>query len=153
MVSAKKTLAHLRFCLTMSTEFFPSVSKVEYKGPDSTDPFSFRPYNADAVILGKPMRDWLRFSVCYWHTFVGGGGQDPFGAKTLQRPWEEGIEDPMGLAKRRIDGAFELFQKLGVDYYTFHDFDVAPEMSTLEESLESVKIIGDYLEGKQKEEN
>ncbi len=97
------------------------------------------------------MKEWLRFSVCFWHTFVGGGGQDPFGAKTLQRPWEQGITDPIELAKRRIDVAFELFTKLGVEFYTFHDFDVAPEADTLEESLQNVDIITDYLVEKQKE--
>jgi xylose isomerase len=70
---------------------------------------SFRYYNPEEVILGKPMKDWLRFSVCFWHTFVGGGGSDPFGAQTLERPWEDGLEDdPIALAKRRIDVAFEL---------------------------------------------
>jgi xylose isomerase len=137
----------------MAAEFFPNVPKVTYKGPDSTDPLSFRHYNPDEVILGKPMKEWLRFSVCFWHTFVGGGGQDPFGAKTLQRPWEQGITDPIELAKRRIDVAFELFTKLGVEFYTFHDFDVAPEADTLEESLQNVDTITDYLVEKQKETN
>lgn len=105
--TAALLLLHLSSLLTM--EFFPSVSKIEYKGVESTDPLSFRYYNPEEVILGKPMKDWLRFSVCFWHTFVGGGGSDPFGAKTLERPWEDGLEDdPIALAKRRIDVAFEL---------------------------------------------
>jgi len=83
---------------------------------------------------------------------VGGGGQDPFGAKTLQRPWEEGLEDdPIALAKRRIDVAFELFTKLNVEFYCFHDFDVAPEGGTLEESLQNLDTITDYLLEKQNE--
>mmetsp|Transcript_16055 Transcript_16055/g.30560 ORF Transcript_16055/g.30560 Transcript_16055/m.30560 type:complete len:441 (+) Transcript_16055:51-1373(+) len=135
----------------MSKEFFPKVSKIEFKGPESTDPFSFRHYDPDCVIMGKPMKEWLRFSVCWWHTFVGGGGRDPFGAETLQRPWEDGILDPMELAKRRVDAAFEFFNKLGVEYYTFHDFDVAPETESLEESMKNIDIITDYLLEKQKE--
>jgi xylose isomerase len=132
--------------------FFPGISKLEYKGPESTDPLSYRYYNPDEVIMGKPMKEWLRFSVCFWHTLVGGGGQDPFGAKTLQRPWEDGLQDnPMELAKRRIDVAFELFTKLGVEFYTFHDFDVAPEGDSLEESFANLDIIADYLLEKQKE--
>lgn len=130
-------------------EFFPDVPKIEYKGEESTDPLSYRYYNAEEVILGKTMKDWLRFSVCFWHTFLGGGGQDPFGSKTLQRPWEDGIEDPIELAKRRIDVAFELFTKLGVEFYTFHDFDVAPEGDTLEQSLANIDIIANYLLEKQ----
>jgi xylose isomerase len=129
-------------------EFFPTVKKIEYKGPSSTDPLSYRHYNADEEILGKPMKEWLRFSVCFWHTFVGGGGQDPFGGKTLHREWEEDLEG-IDLAKRRVDVAFELFTKLGVDYYTFHDFDVAPEEALLEDSLSNVDALTDYLLQKQ----
>ena len=136
--------------LPTMTEFFPSVKKIEYKGPDSTDPLAYRYYNPDEVILGKPMREWLRFSVCFWHTFVGGGGQDPFGAKTLHRPWEENLSG-FDLAKRRVDVAFEFFTKLGIDYYTFHDFDIAPEGNSLEESLGNVDAITDYMLEKQGE--
>lgn len=131
-------------------EFFPSVQKIEYKGPSSTDPLSFRHYNADEVILGKPMKEWLRFSVCFWHTFVGGGGSDPFGSQTLIRDWEGDLQG-MELAKRRADVAFEFFTKLGVEYYCFHDFDVAPEGESLEESLGNIDAMADYLLEKQKE--
>ena len=135
----------------MPTDFFPDISKVEFKGPSSTDPFAFRHYDPEEVILGKPMKEWLRFSVCWWHTMVGGGGRDPFGMETLQRPWEDNISDPIELAKRRVDAAFEFFTKLGVEFYTFHDFDVAPEAESLEESLQNVDIMTDYLLQKQKE--
>lgn len=132
-------------------EFFPNIFKVEYKGPRSTDPLSFRHYNADEIILDKPMKEWLRFSVCWWHTFAGGAGRDPFGAPTLFRPWDiNDTMDPIEQAKRRIDVAFEFFTKLGVQYYTFHDFDVTPpESSTLEESLRNMDVIADYLLEKQ----
>jgi xylose isomerase len=131
------------------SEYFPNVPKIEYKGPDSTDPLSYRHYNPDEVICGKRMKEWLRFSVCFWHTFVGGGGQDPFGEKTLNRPWESGLSDPMELAKRRIDVAFEVFTKLGVPFYTFHDFDVAPEGATLAKSQENLNVVVAYLKEKQ----
>lgn len=130
------------------TEFFPDVPKIDYKGPDSPDPLSYRHYNPDEVIAGKTMKEWLRFSVCFWHTFVGGGGQDPFGEQTLKRPWEEGLAG-IELAKRRIDVAFELFAKLGVPFYTFHDFDVAPEGATWEESQQNLNTITEYLLEKQ----
>lgn len=135
---------------TMTTEHFPDVGKIEYKGTSTTDTLAFRYYNPDEIVLGKPMKEWLRFSVCFWHTFVGGGGQDPFGVPTLNRPWEENLVG-MDLAKRRIDVAFELFTKLGVEYYCFHDFDVAPEGETLEESMNNLDIITDYLLEKQTE--
>ena len=100
--------------------------------------------------MGKSMKEWLRFSVCFWHTFVGGGGSDPFGETTLLREWEENLTG-MDLAKRRIDVAFEFFTKLGVEFYTFHDFDVAPEGSSLEESRANIDAISDYLLQKQTE--
>lgn len=139
--------------LLIMTSYFPSIDKIPYKGPDSTDPFSFRHYQADEIILGKPMKEWLRFSVCFWHTFTGAGGQDPFGAKTYLRPWEEGLQggSSIELAKRRIDVAFEFFTKLGIEYYTFHDTDVSPEGATLEETQRNLDIIVDYLLQKQQE--
>jgi xylose isomerase len=133
------------------TEYFPNVDKIEYKGPSSTDPLSYRHYNPDEIILGKPMKEWLKFSVCFWHTFVGGGGQDPFGSQTLMRESWEGDLQGMALAERRVDVAFEFFTKLGVDYYCFHDFDVSPEGETLDESMANVDVITDYLLEKQKE--
>lgn len=131
-------------------EFFPTVSKIEYKGPDSKDPLSFKHYNPEEVILGKPMREWLRFSVCFWHTFVGGGGADPFGSPTYIRDWEGDLQG-MDLALRRIDVSFEFFTKLGVDYYCFHDVDVAPEGATIDESHQNLDAVTDYMLQKQNE--
>ena len=102
----------------MKEEHFPSIpSKIPYLGPESTDPLSYRYYNADEEILGKKMKDWLRFSVCYWHTFRG-RGLDPFGAPTMTRSWDD-ESNSVENALRRADAAFELFSKLGVEYYTF----------------------------------
>lgn len=129
--------------------YFPTVPKITFKGPDSTDPLSFRFYNAEEEILGRKMKDWLRFSVCYWHTFRG-KGLDPFGGPTITRPWDDesdGIEN----ALRRADAAFELFTKLGVEYYTFHDRDVAPEGKDLAESNANFDVVADYLAKKQEE--
>jgi xylose isomerase len=135
-----------------TTNFFPTIpNKIPYKGPTSDDPLSFRHYNADEVILGKPMKEWLRFSVCFWHTFVGGGGADPFGSPTYRREsWEENLSG-LDLARRRIDVAFEFFTKLGVGYYCFHDFDVSPEGQTIDESDSNLDHITDYLLQKQTE--
>jgi xylose isomerase len=146
--TASRTSAALRYRPTMP-EFFPDVPAIPYKGPSSTDPLSFRYYNPDEIILNKTMKEWLRFAVCFWHTMMG-SGQDPFGSKTLRREWEEDLSG-LELAKRRIDVAFELFVKLGVPYYTFHDFDVVPEGATIEESNRNLDIISDYLLQKQQE--
>lgn len=137
--------------------FFPEIpEKISYERSSADNPLSFRHYNADEIILGKPMKEWLRFSVCFWHTFVGGGGRDPFGDETYQRPWEKQadgklIEDPMRLAKRRIDVAFEFFTKLGVEFYTFHDTDVCPQGNSLDEFQRNLDEISDYLLQKQQE--
>lgn len=114
------------------TEYFPEVPKIEFEGPSSKNPLAFKHYNPEEVVGGRSMEDWLRFSVCYWHTFRG-TGVDPFGAPTLNRPWDDGSESVENAVKR-VDVAFEFITKLGVPYYCFHDRDVAPEGATLAES-------------------
>lgn len=128
-------------------EFFPQIPKILYKGPESTDPLSYRFYNADEDVMGRKMKDWLRFSVCYWHTFRGKGA-DPFGFPTMKRHYDD-ESDSIENAKRRAEAAFEMFDKLGVEYYTFHDRDVAPEGSTLEESNAILDEMVDHLKGLQ----
>ncbi|CAL1610528.1 unnamed protein product [Knipowitschia caucasica] len=118
--------------MSLQEEFFTGISKISYvPGAGAADVLCFKHYNAEEVLMGKRMEDWLRFSVCYWHSFCGTGA-DPFGFPTLHRSWNEG--SPMEASKKRIRAAFEFFTKLGVKYYTFHDRDMAPEGSTLEES-------------------
>ncbi|MCA9730992.1 xylose isomerase [candidate division KSB1 bacterium] len=114
------------------TEYFPEVNQIAYEGPESRNPLAFRFYNPDEIIEGRSMQEWLRFSVCYWHTFRG-TGVDPFGAPTLNRPWDDG-SDSLENALRRVDVAFEFMSKLGVPFYCFHDRDVAPERKTLKET-------------------
>lgn len=99
-------------------------------------------------MLGKSMKEWMRFSVCYWHTFRGLGA-DPFGGQTLFRPWDDG-SNSLDNALRRVDAAFEFFTKLGVDYYTFHDVDVSPLGKDLKESNDLFDKVADHLEKKQK---
>jgi xylose isomerase len=112
--------------------FFPDVQKIRYEGPTSTDPLSFRHYNADEVVEGKKMRDHFRFAVAYWHTFRG-TGSDPFGPGCAVRPWEDGT-DSVEMASKRVKVAFEFMEKLGVDFYCFHDRDVSPEGANLRET-------------------
>jgi len=112
--------------------YFPDVTKIEYEGPDSKNPLAFKHYNPEDVVDGKAMKEHLRFSVCYWHTFRG-TGVDPFGAPTMIRPWDDGT-DSLENALRRVDVAFEFMEKLGVEFYCFHDRDVAPEGTTLAET-------------------
>lgn len=112
--------------------YFSDIPAIQYEGPESKNPLAYKYYNPEEQIEGQSMKDLLRFSVCYWHTFRGQGG-DPFGAPTMVRPWEDGT-DSVEMALKRVDVAFEFIEKLGVDYYCFHDRDVAPEGATLKES-------------------
>ena len=91
---------------------FPEISKIPYEGPESKNPLAFRWYNPDEVVEGKTMRDHMRLSVVYWHTFRG-DGSDPFGAPTMYRPWEDGT-DSVENAKNRVRVAFEFIEKLNV---------------------------------------
>ena len=124
---------------------FPEVDRIAYEGPDSKNPLAFRWYDENKVVEGKTMKEHLRFSVVYWHTFRGTGA-DPFGAPTLERPWDDGTES-LENAKNRVRVAFELMEKLGAPYYAFHDRDVAPEGATLAETNrnfdEIVKVLAE----------
>ncbi len=126
---------------------FPEVEKIVYEGPESRNPLAFRHYNPEEIVEGLSMRDHFRFSVAYWHTFRGGGA-DPFGPPTAQRPWE-GPEDNVENAVNRVSVAFEFMEKLGVGFYCFHDRDVAPEGSSLAETNRNLDTVVAALKGEQ----
>ncbi len=113
-------------------EYFKGIGKIAYEGPDSDNPLAFKAYDENRRVGGKSMREHLRFAVCYWHTFCASGA-DPFGPGTRAQPWAERA-DPLARARDRLDAAFELFTKLGVPYYCFHDRDLAPEGASVAES-------------------
>ena len=119
--------------------FFPDVETIAYEGPESKNPFAFQHYNADEMVEGKTMRDHMRFSVVYWHTFRGTGA-DPFGAPTLLRPWDDG-SNSVENASQRVRVAFEFIQKLGAPYFAFHDIDIAPEGDSLAETQKNFDAI------------
>jgi xylose isomerase len=129
------------------SEFFPGVPKIQYGGSKSKNPLEFKHYNPDELVAGKSMREHLRFSVVYWHTFRG-TGSDPFGAGTMLRPWDDGTAS-VANAQKRVRAAFEFIEKLGAPYYAFHDRDVAPEGSTLKESNANLDAVADVLEEEQ----
>ena len=126
---------------------FPEVTKVQYEGPQSDNPLAFRWYNPDEVVAGKTMKEHLRFTVTYWHTFRGTGG-DPFGGPTMVRPWDDGSESVEN-ACNRARAAFEFFEKLDAPFYAFHDRDVAPEGSTLSESNANLDAVAAVLKEEQ----
>lgn len=129
-------------------EYFSGINKVAFEGPDSTNPLAFRFYDAEKVVAGKKMKDHLRFAMSYWHTMTG-EGSDPFGQGTMQRPYD-GLEG-MELAKARVDAAFELMQKLGIELFCFHDLDIAPEGDSLQEKLDNLDVISDIIKAKMDE--
>ncbi|WP_394494790.1 xylose isomerase [Shewanella sp. ENK2] len=131
------------------SEFFSGVNKIKYEGPESTNPLAFRYYDENKVVLGKTMKEHLRFAACYWHNFCW-NGFDIFGANTFDRPWLESGE-PLAMAKQKADVAFEFFQKLGVPYYCFHDVDVSPEGANIREYLNNFAEMTDVLAQKQEE--
>jgi len=127
------------------------VKKIEFAGKASSDPLAFKYYNPNEVVLGKKMSEHLRFSVAFWHTF-NANGTDMFGSGTMIRPWDK-YNDPIDKAKIKIDALIEFAQKLGVEYFCFHDRDIAPEEKTLRETNRNLDIIVDYLKVRMKESN
>ena len=127
--------------------YFDKIEKVNYEGAHSTNPFAFKHYDANQVILGKTMAEHLRPAVCYWHTFCW-NGNDMFGVGSFDRSWQKAA-DPLAGAKQKADIAFEFFTKLGIPYYCFHDVDVAPEGNSFKEYLYNFHTLVDILEQKQ----
>jgi xylose isomerase len=128
-------------------EYFPTIERVEYEGVDSKNPLSFKFYDSEKVIAGKPMKDHLRFATAYWHTFCGTGG-DPFGPGTKSYPWDNS-NTPIQASLNKLDAAFEFFTKLGTNFYCFHDRDISPEGSTLKESIDNLRIMTSAAKKKQ----
>jgi xylose isomerase len=132
----------------MSTKvYFPSVEKIKFEGKESKNPLAFRYYNAEKVVYGKPMKDWFKFSMAWWHTLCAEGG-DPFGPGTQKHPWV-GAADALQAAKDKMDAGFEFMQKIGIEYYCFHDIDLISEGSSIEEYEANLKAIVAYAKEKQ----
>ena len=132
----------------MGEAFFTGVSEpIRYGGPDSSDPLTFRAWQPDRIVLGKPMVEWLRPGVCVWHSFSW-DGRDMFGIGTLDRPWLTQADEMEG-ARARLAAAFEFFTKLGVPYYCFHDRDVAPEGASFAEFRSNLDELTDDALGYQ----
>ncbi len=131
------------------SNYFPKVEKqIQYEGKDSKNPLAFKYYNKNQKVGNKTMAEHLRFSVAWWHTFMG-DGTDMFGGPSFQRDWRK-ASDPMSRAKDTLEAAFEFFQKLGIDYYCFHDRDIAPEGDSFSESCKNLKTMVEMAEKLQK---
>ena len=123
--------------------FFGSFETVRFEGPDSKNSLAYRWYDANKVVLGKPLQDHLRFALAYWHSLAM-NGSDPFGAATIRRPWME-RSDVMQGAREKTDAAFELLRVLDLPFFTFHDRDIAPEGDNLQEYIRNFHEMADYI--------
>ena len=133
----------------MSKEYFANIGKIKFEGKDSKNPLAFRYYDAERVVMGKPMKEWLKFAMAWWHTLCAEGG-DQFGGGTKQFPWNTS-SDAVEAAKAKADAGFEFMQKLGIEYYCFHDVDLCTEAATVEEYEKNLKEVVAYLKKKQQE--
>lgn len=125
-------------------EYFPSIGKIKFEGTESYNPLAYRYYDPERIVLGKTMKEWLKFAMAWWHTLCAEGA-DQFGGGTKTFPWNE-APDMMTAAKQRADAGFEIMQKLGIEYFCFHDTDLIGDMGEDIEDYESrMKEITEYL--------
>ncbi|MEY3007877.1 MAG: xylose isomerase, partial [Pseudomonadota bacterium] len=129
----------MKTIFTGDTEYFSGIQPIRFEGRDSDNPLAFKFYDPTKVVGEKTMEEHLRFAVCYWHTLCA-KGSDPFGDNTQIFAWDE-PRDPMAAARAKMDAAFELFTKLGVPYYCFHDRDMAPEGASVAESEKNLQTM------------
>lgn len=130
-------------------EYFDTVDKVEYEGPDSKNPYAFRYYQPDKVVAGKPIKEHFKFAAAYWHSFSN-DLQDPFGDPTRPLPWTN-YDDPVDVAKAKMDAAFEFMTKLGLEYFCFHDIDLIDEGDNLAEFEKRLQTVVEYAKPKMEE--
>ncbi len=130
-------------------EYFNNVKKIKFEGSSSKNPLAFKYYNPEEVILGKKMKDHLKFAMAYWHTITF-AGIDQFGGETMDRPWDEAVTDPLEQAKQRVKVAFEFMEKIGIEYFCFHDVDIAPQGNSLQEFFDNLDVIVDLIESEMK---
>lgn len=128
-------------------EFFSGIGEIKFEGRESKNPLAFKWYDANRVINGKTMKEYLRFAVAYWHTFCGEGG-DPFGGPSVRRPWNTNV-DTIAAAKEKMDAAFEFITKLGAPFYCFHDIDLVNEGASVAEYEKNLHTIVEYAKQKQ----
>ncbi len=133
----------------MSKQFFPGVGQpISYEGRESKNPLAFKYYDKHQRVGDRTMGEHLRFAVAYWHTFMGTGA-DMFGGPSFRREWHK-ASDPLERARETMDAAFEFFHKLGVDFYCFHDRDIAPEGGTFSQSCRNLETMVEFAKNLQK---
>ncbi len=129
-------------------EYFKGIGKIKFEGKESKNPLAFRWYDENMVVAGKPMKEYFRFSVAYWHSFCNVNG-DPFGAGTRNMPWNQ-PSDAVQRGKAKMDAAFEFITKMGIPFYCFHDADIVDEGETIADTDKRISTIVAYAKEKQK---
>lgn len=135
----------------MAKEYFPQIGKIPFEGTESKNPMAFHYYEPERIIAGKKMKEWLKFAMAWWHT-LGGASGDQFGGQTRSYEWDK-AECPVQRAKDKMDAGFEIMEKLGIEYFCFHDTDLVEEGETVEEYESRMKAITDYALEKMKGTN
>ena len=133
--------------ITGDTEFFKGIGQIKFEGLDSDNPLAYRYYDENKIVGGKTMKEYLRFAVAYWHSFVGNGA-DPFGEPTHLLAWNKKA-DAVERAKDKADAAFEFITKLGLPYYCFHDVDAVDFTNDVLDNEKRLAAITAYLKEKQ----
>ena len=128
----------------MAKEYFPEIGKIQFEGKDSKNPMAFHYYDAEKVIMGKPMKDWLRFAMAWWHNLCA-NGVDMFGRGTIDKRFGSETEGTMEHAKAKVDAGIEFMKKLGIKYFCFHDVDLVPEADDINETNRRLDEITDYI--------
>ncbi len=130
-------------------EIFGTIPKITYQGATSKEPLSFKFYDAERLVLGKPMREHLPFAMAWWHNLCA-EGVDMFGRGSADKSFGAEV-GTMEHARAKVDAGFEFMQKLGIDYFCFHDVDLVPEADDIKETNRRLDEIADYILGKMKE--
>uniref|UniRef100_A0AB33JPN4 Xylose isomerase n=3 Tax=unclassified Prevotella TaxID=2638335 RepID=A0AB33JPN4_9BACT len=135
----------------MTKEFFPQIGKIPFEGTDSKNPLAFHYYNPEKVVAGKKMKDWLKFAMAWWHT-LGAASSDQFGGQTRDYEWDH-ADSAIQRAKDKMDAGFEIMEKLGIEYFCFHDVDLCDPADDIAEYEQNMKEITDYALEKMKASN
>ena len=135
----------------MAKEYFPQIGKIPFEGTESKNPMAFHYYEPERIVAGKKMKEWLKFAMAWWHT-LGGASGDQFGGQTRSYEWDK-AECPVQRAKDKMDAGFEIMEKLGIEYFCFHDTDLVEEGETVEEYESRMKAITNYALEKMKGTN
>ena len=126
----------------MAKEYFPFIGKIPFEGTESKNVLAFHYYEPERVVMGKKMKDWLRFAMAWWHT-LGQASADPFGGQTRSYEWDK-ADCPVQRAKDKMDAGFEIMDKLGINFFCFHDVDLVEEGENIAEYERRMKEITDY---------